>query len=78
LVLEMILKQNSKTMPNTVTYNTWVKTIALSQDMDKTKRAKDVLKMMKIHDFRPPSDLLKKIQDLQGTLTSKSRSTSNG
>jgi pentatricopeptide repeat protein len=71
LVLEMILKQNSKTMPNAVSYNTWVKTIALSYDMDKAKRAKDVLKMMKIHDFRPSSDLLKKIQDLQGISSSK-------
>ncbi|KAG7371130.1 PPR: pentatricopeptide repeat domain containing protein [Nitzschia inconspicua] len=64
LILEMILKQDSNTMPNAVSYNTWIKTIALSNDIDKPKRAKDVLKMMKIHDFRPSNDLLKKIQDL--------------
>lgn len=65
LVLEMILKQNSSLFPNAISYNTWVKTITLSKGMDKSKRAADVLKMMKIHDFRPSTDLMKKIQDLQ-------------
>jgi pentatricopeptide repeat protein len=69
LVLEMILKQDSNTMPDVVSYNTWVKTIALSKDTDKAKRADDVLKMMKIHEFRPMADLMKKIRDLQQSTT---------
>ncbi|KAL3907306.1 MAG: hypothetical protein SGILL_008928, partial [Bacillariaceae sp.] len=70
LILEMVLKQDSTTMPDKYTYGTWLKTIALSNDADKSRRAKDVLKMMKIHDFAPNADLRKKIDDL-GSLKSE-------
>ncbi|KAL3904389.1 MAG: hypothetical protein SGARI_004940, partial [Bacillariaceae sp.] len=57
LILEMILKQEPRIMPDTVSYSTLLKTIASSNDADKSKRAKDMVKMMAIHDYTPTFDL---------------------
>jgi len=64
LILEMILKRKPNLMPDAISYGTWLKVITLSEGTDKQRRAKDVLKMMKIHNFKPTEYLIKKLQDL--------------
>jgi hypothetical protein len=61
LILEMILKG---VMPDAVTYGTWLKVISLSEDKAKKRRVKDVVKMMKIHNFEPTKYLLQRMRDL--------------
>jgi pentatricopeptide repeat protein len=72
LILEMILKQDPKTMPDAYSYGTWLKAISLSKDVDKPKRAKDVRKMMKIHDFNPTNELRKKMDSLNNSSSNSS------
>jgi hypothetical protein len=64
LVLEMILKRKPNLMPDAVSYGTWLKAITLSEETDKARRAQDVVKMMKIHNFIATDYLLEKINDL--------------
>lgn len=64
LILEMILKGNPELMPDVVSYGTWLKTISSSQETDKERRAKEVVKTMKIHNFTATEYLLQRIKCL--------------
>jgi pentatricopeptide repeat protein len=64
LVLEMILKGNRDVWPTEVTYGTWLKAIASSSEDDKGRRAKEVLKTMKIHNMKPTNYILQTVDQL--------------
>jgi hypothetical protein len=64
LILEMILKGNPKLTPTVVSYGTWLKSIASSTDEDKERRAREVVKTMKIHKLEPTDFILQKIESL--------------
>ena len=53
LILEMILKGNPKLLPDSFSYGIWLKTIASSDQTDKKRSAEEVMKTMKIHNFKP-------------------------
>lgn len=64
LILEMILKGNPKLLPDLFTYGTWLKAIALFDPTDKKRRVEEVVKMMKIHSFKPNEYIREKIRSL--------------
>jgi pentatricopeptide repeat protein len=64
LILEMILKGNPKLTPTVVSYGTWLKAIASSTEEDKERRAREVVKTMKIHKLEPTDFILQKIESL--------------
>jgi pentatricopeptide repeat protein len=68
LILEMILKGNPKLMPDCYSYGMWLKTISLSHETHKRRRAIEVLKTMKIHNFIPTEDLIQQIKRLATTV----------
>eukprot|EP00980_Cylindrotheca_fusiformis_P018836 scaffold6276_cov138-Cylindrotheca_fusiformis.AAC.23 len=74
LILEMILKGNPKLTPTVVSYGTWLKAIESSNEDDKGRRARGVVKTMKIHQLRPTEFLSQKIERLTASDTqNKSR-----
>jgi pentatricopeptide repeat protein len=70
LILEMILKGNPALMPDVVSYGTWLKTISASNETDKERRAKEVVKTMKIHNFNATEYLLQRIRILTNPIDS--------
>ena len=64
LILEMILKGDPKLLPDSFTYGTWLKAIALYDQTDKKRRVEEVSKTMKIHNFKPNQYIREKIRSL--------------
>jgi len=64
LVLEMLLKRESSLLPDSISYGTWLKTIATSGVADKKRRVKDVVKSMNIHNFSPNEYIRQRILSL--------------
>jgi len=67
LIFEMILKGNPSLMPDSASYGTWLKAITLSKESDKKRRVEDVVKTMKIHDYKPSSYISQRIQEMLST-----------
>ena len=68
LILEMIMKGNPSLTPTKESYGTWLKAIESSNEDDKDKRAREVLKTMKIHKLEPTTFLLEKAKNLTASV----------
>ena len=64
LILEMILTGNPNLLPDSFSYGTWLKAIASSEESDRERRLKEVMKTMKIHNFEPNEYIRERIQSL--------------
>ena len=73
LVLEMILKGDPDLIPDDITYGTWLKTIAMSNEDDKERRARGILKTMKIHKLEPSNNMKDKIASLSAQKVSRAK-----
>ncbi|CAJ1910446.1 unnamed protein product [Cylindrotheca closterium] len=62
LVMEMILKGLPALTPTLASYGTWLKAIENSGEDDKARRAREVLKTMKIHQLEPSEYILQKVK----------------
>ena len=66
LILEMILQGKPSLLPDSFSYGTWLKAICLD-GTDKIQRLKEVIKTMKIHNFKPNEYVRQRIQNMGGT-----------
>ena len=62
----MILSGKSELEPNDVIYRTWLKGIRNGKHDDKKRRVEDVVKTMKIHNFRPTDATLDAVKTVVG------------
>lgn len=69
LILKMLLKGKPSLLPDSFSYGTWLKAIASCDGTDKIQREKEVIKTMKIHNFKPNEYIRQRIQNL--TVTEK-------
>jgi len=64
LILEMLLKGNPSLLPDSISYGTWLKAIASCDGTDKKRRVEEVIKTMKIHNFKSNEYIRERIQNL--------------
>ena len=62
----MILSGKPELEPNDVVYRTWLKGIRNGKQDDKKRRVEDVVKTMKIHNFRPATETLDVVKTIAG------------
>lgn len=67
LILEMLLKGNPSLLPDSFSYGTWLKAIASCDGADKMQRVEEVIKTMKIHNFKPNEYIRQRIENLTKT-----------
>ena len=62
LIREMVSLENPGVLPDSDSYELWLKTIAASNGrVDKIQKGKEVIMMMKTHNFCPNGDIRRKI-----------------